>query len=175
MVPGGWMTGKIRILILTAIFGFTAKPLLSYTDYLDKAKIPHKPENYVTDLADVLTAQQETLLNNTLSRFEKNTTNQFFILIAPTTAGFDHEDLSLHVAEAWKPGQVNKDNGILLSLYLKEHKIRLDVGYGLEGSLPDITSKRIIMNDMVPHMKKGKRAVIAEQRVHQQNTGIISG
>lgn len=151
------------MIFVTIIALWISQNLFGDMRYLDELGIPHHPENYVTDLTGLLSVKENNDLNQILKNYEEKTTNQIFVLIAPTTSGMNHTDLSYHVVEAWKPGKKEKDNGILISLYLKERKIRMDVGYGLEGDLPDTVAKRIIMDDMLPLIEQGRVYGAVEQ------------
>jgi len=107
----------------------------------------------VTDLAGLLRAEQAQQLNDLLLDYETETSNQFAVLIIPSLEGEDLESYSIRVAEAWALGQTNKDNGLLLLVALAERRLRLEVGYGLEGVLTDAFCGRVIDNTIVPHFK----------------------
>lgn len=89
-----------------------------------------------------------------LSHHEKETSNQFAILVVHSLEGEILEEYSLKVAEAWKLGQRGVDNGVLILLATGDRKVRIEVGYGLEGVLTDVYCKRIIQDIMIPHFKK---------------------
>lgn len=118
------------------------------------AAVP-KPSGYVTDEAGLLTAQQIASLNQTLSEYELRTSNQIVILTVKSLEGRDIESYSMAVAEAWKPGQKGKDNGAILVIAPAERKMRIEVGYGLEGVLTDARSAQIIRNILAPHFRTG--------------------
>lgn len=118
------------------------------------AAIP-KPSSYVTDEAGLLTAQQIASLNQTLSDYEQRTSNQIVILTVKSLDGRDIESYSIAVAEAWKPGQKGKDNGAMLVIAPNERKMRIEVGYGLEGVLTDAKSAQIIRHTLAPHFRTG--------------------
>lgn len=118
------------------------------------AAVP-KPSGYVTDEAGLLTAQQIASLNQTLSEYEQRTSNQIVILTVKSLDGRDIESYSMAVAEAWKPGQKGRDNGAILVIAPNERKMRIEVGYGLEGVLTDAKSAQIIRNTITPHFRTG--------------------
>jgi uncharacterized protein len=107
----------------------------------------------VTDLADLLSSEQAEQLNDMLLDFETETSNQFAVLIIPSLEGEVLESYSIRVAEAWALGQADKDNGLLLLVALAERRLRIEVGYGLEGVLTDAFCGRVIDNTIVPYFK----------------------
>src|SRR5262245_54117809 len=126
--------------------------LLGHTAFaLDVPKLQAR----VTDLAGVLSAEQVRSLEGKLQELESKDSTQVAVLIIPTLEDEQLEDYSHRVASAWKLGQKGRDNGALLLIAMKERKIRIEVGYGLEPNLTDARSRRIIQNDMVPHFKIG--------------------
>ena len=108
----------------------------------------------VTDLAGVLTAEQVERLNDLLLDYETETSNQFALLIIPSLEGEVLESYSIEVAGAWALGQADKDNGLLLLVTLAERRMRIEVGYGLEGVLTDAFCGRVIDHTIVPYFKK---------------------
>ena len=109
----------------------------------------------VVDLAHVLSAQEAAQLSDQLKAHEEKTGNQLAVLILPSLEGEPLEEFSHRVATAWKLGQKGTDNGVLLLVAMKDRKLRIEVGYGLEGTLTDIRSARIIRHDIVPYFKSG--------------------
>lgn len=110
----------------------------------------------VNDYAGVLSDSQTTALSNQLSQIEKLPgTPQMAVLIAKTLNGEDVADYSGNVFRAWKLGQKGKDNGVLLVIAPTERKLRIEVGYGLEGGLPDAKAS-MVLTKMKPKLAKGK-------------------
>ncbi len=112
----------------------------------------------VTDQTGTLSAPERQALESKLRDWEARTTNQLAVLIVPTTAPEPIEQYSLRVAEAWKIGQKGKDNGAILLVAKNDKRIRIEVGYGLEGVLTDVTSRRIIAENIAPEFSKGNFA-----------------
>lgn len=121
----------------------------------DLQPIPELRER-VTDLSGLLSAEEKQELAAKLKAHEEQTTNQIAILIIPTTSPETIEQYSLRVVEKWKLGQKGKNNGVLLLFAMQDRKIRIEVGYGLEGSLPDAKASRIIREVIVPKFKERK-------------------
>jgi uncharacterized protein len=107
----------------------------------------------VSDQAALLNAEQAQQLNDLLLDYETETSNQFAVLIIPSLDGEDLESYSIRVAETWGLGQAEKDNGVLLLVALAERRLRIEVGYGLEGVLTDAFCGRVSDNTIVPYFK----------------------
>jgi uncharacterized protein len=109
----------------------------------------------VVDQTMTLTQQQQAGLDQTLRDFEARKGSQVAVLIVPTTAPEAIEPFSIRVAEQWKIGRKKIDDGAILVVAKDDRKLRIEVGYGLEGALTDVTSKRIIDDVIVPKFKAG--------------------
>lgn len=109
----------------------------------------------VTDLTGTLTAEQRNALEERLQAFETQKGSQIAVLMVPSTQPDEIEQYSIRVVEQWKLGRKGVDDGVLLLIAKDDHKLRIEVGYGLEGVLPDVIAKRIIANDITPHFKQG--------------------
>lgn len=108
----------------------------------------------VTDLTETLSAAQRTALEQRLGAFEAARGTQIAVLIVATTQPEAIEQYALRVAEQWKVGRDGVDDGALLLVAMKDRALRIEVGYGLEGALPDATTKRIIEEAIVPRFKQ---------------------
>lgn len=109
----------------------------------------------VNDTARMLSPQTLAELEAALKAHEDSTSNQVVVLTVPSLEGDPIEDYSMKVAETWKVGQRGKDNGVILVVARDDRKVRIEVGGGLEGALPDITCGRIIRREIVPHFREG--------------------
>ena len=109
----------------------------------------------VVDLAQVLPADVAASLIRDLEAHEAKTSNQVAVLILPSLEGEPLESFSHRVATTWKLGQKGTENGVLLLLALRERKVRIEVGYGLEGTLTDLRSAHIIRQEIVPRLRSG--------------------
>jgi len=123
---------------------------------LAAGEIPVPPlEARVTDLTGTLTREQQAALDGQLARFEARKGAQVAVLMVPSTAPETVEQYAVRVEEVWKLGRKGIDDGVLLLVAKDDRKLRIEVGYGLEGVLPDATAKRIIDEDIVPRFKQG--------------------
>jgi uncharacterized protein len=113
---------------------------------------------HVNDLAGLLSASEQSALESKLSTHESATGQQFVLLVLPTLDGDAIEDFSIRVVEKWKLGQKKLDNGLLLTLAVNDHKLRIEVGYGLEGEITDAFSAGVIRNVLTPAFRRGSYA-----------------
>lgn len=109
----------------------------------------------IVDLAHVLPNSTTDSLTAQLAAHETQSSNQVAVLIVPSLEGEAIEEFSHRVATTWKLGQKGTDNGVLLLVAIQERKVRIEVGYGLEGVLTDIRSAQIIRNEIVPRFRAG--------------------
>lgn len=114
-----------------------------------------QPTGYVNDKARIISPTVELKLEQFLKDFEKSDSTQITVLTIPNLDGEVLEEYSLKVLEKWKIGQKGLDNGALLLIAKAERKIRIEVGYGLEGRLTDLLAGRIIDNEISPKFKQG--------------------
>lgn len=121
---------------------------------INAAQFPSQPQNYVTDRSALLSLQEQNNLNKKLHAYQTRTSNQIFIYITDSLNGDDMSRLCQEIFHAWKIGST-KNNGLLIAVFLKEHKFRIHTGYGLEGALPDLATKRIQDEVMAPEFKAG--------------------
>lgn len=112
----------------------------------------------VNDLAGLLPVGAKLKLEEDLHRFEQETTHQVVVLTVPGLEGDGIEDFSIRVADAWKIGQQGIANGVILVVAQKERKIRIEVGRGFEGILPDAIASRIIREAILPRYRTGDYA-----------------
>jgi len=120
------------------------------------AAVPVPPmRGLVTDLTGTLTSDQQAAMSTRLRAFEQRKGSQVAVLVVPTTAPESIEAYSLRVVEQWKVGRRDVDDGVLLLVARTDRTVRIEVGYGLEGALPDATAKRIISEVIVPRFEEG--------------------
>lgn len=109
----------------------------------------------VTDAANVIPADMETRLTQKLESLEKQSQRQFVIATVPSLQGYEISDYGYQLGRAWGIGSKERDDGVLLLVAPTERKVRIEVGYGLEGTLPDGLGFLIINNQIVPRFKAG--------------------
>jgi len=109
----------------------------------------------VTDTAGILAPDQSAALDAKLRAFEQGKGSQVAVLVVPTTQPEEIEQYAIRVAEAWKLGREGVDDGALLLVAVQDRRVRIEVGYGLEGVLPDATANRIIDEAIVPAFRGG--------------------
>ncbi|MFY4728067.1 TPM domain-containing protein [Nitrospira sp. BLG_2] len=109
----------------------------------------------IVDLAHVLPSATVESLTAQLTTHETRSSNQVAVLIVPALDGESLEEFSHRVATTWKLGHKGTDNGVLLLVAIKERKVRIEVGYGLEGVLTDARSAQIIRNEIAPRFRVG--------------------
>ncbi len=112
----------------------------------------------VTDLTNTLSPADAQGLDAKLAAWEQQTGNQLVVLVVPTTKPEPIEAFSIRVADAWKIGRKGQDNGALLVVAKDDKRLRIEVGYGFEGVLTDITSRRIIAETIAPFFRQGQFA-----------------
>lgn len=109
----------------------------------------------IVDNANIITTNDEQEINSLLENLENTNGTQVAVLTIKTLDGESLEDYSMKVAEKWGLGQKEKDNGVLLLVALEERKVRIEVGYGLEGTLTDTKCGLILRNVIIPEFRNG--------------------
>lgn len=115
---------------------------------------PPAPERWVTDLADRLSPAAEQVLDRRLETFEDLTGHQVLLWIGPAQ-GRDPETFAVRAFEAWGVGRQGVDDGLVLFLFPEERRSRIEVGYGLEGVVPDVVAARVLRDVVAPHLREG--------------------
>ena len=118
--------------------------------------IPPSPAQYFNDYAKVVSAATASQLNKTLEDFERQSSEQIVVTVFPKMQSDSSiEDYTIRVFRSWAVGQKTKNNGAALFVFVQDHKMFLQVGFGLEGVLPDALCKRIIDEQISPRFKTG--------------------
>jgi uncharacterized protein len=143
--------------------------------------MPPAPPRYFNDNARVVSPATAAELNAKLEQFERDTSNQILVAIYPRMQSESSiEDYTVRVAQSWKAGRKDKDNGAVLFVFIQDRKMYLQVGYGLEGALPDARCKQIIENELKPRFQAGDydggfragvEAILRATRGEYQGTG----
>jgi len=118
--------------------------------------IPPKPARYFNDYAGVVSKEAAQRFNTQLAQFERDTSDQVVVAVFPKMqSNSDIADYTQRVAQAWGVGQKQRRNGIVLFVFVEDRKMFIQVGYGLEGALPDATTFDITEYKMKPHFRSG--------------------
>jgi uncharacterized protein len=121
-----------------------------------RAEVPVPPlKARVTDLTGTLNAQQKGELESRIAAFESKRGSQIAVLLLPTTKPEAIEQYAIRVAEAWKIGRKKVDDGLILVVAKDDRRLRIEVGYGLEGAIPDSVAKRVIDERITPRFRGG--------------------
>ena len=159
-----WMVLLFCLLILSTVFS--------------QPKIPQL-NRYANDFTGTISKSELNKINNELMKFDDVTSNQIVLLIIPSLEGYPLEMFANEVAEKNKIGTKENDNGVLFLVVKNDRKMRIEVGYGLEGALPDALASSIIRNDVAPYFKSndyysgviaGLTGIIAATRGEYPNT-----
>ncbi len=143
------MTKSWRILIV-----LFASAALTWAAVGLALEVP-KLQGRVNDHANLLQPAQRAQLESRLAAYEESSGNQFVLLTVRSLEGDPIEDFSIRIAEAWKLGSKQEDNGLILLVALEDRQMRVEVGYGLEGNIPDVIASRIIRNVLTPAFRQG--------------------
>lgn len=123
--------------------------------FAQQLAVPAQDGHFIHDNAGVLSQQDKAMLEYLVKAEDDSTSNQIAVLIIPSLEGDDIDSYSLRVAKEWKLGNEKKDNGILWLIAIKERRMRIEVGRGLEGVLTDAQSSRIDRNRVAPYFRQG--------------------
>jgi uncharacterized protein len=114
---------------------------------------PSNPPRLVNDFAHVMTADQLADLESKLVSYDDTTSIQIAVITVPTTGDYAIEDYALKILRDWKVGNKKTNNGLVILAAINDHKVYIATGYGMEGSVPDITAKQIVENEIIPNFK----------------------
>ena len=143
----------IRAFIVCALLGLGAAHLSA------AEKIPPKPAGYFNDYANVVPKEKALALNEKLAQFERDTSNQVVVAVfRKMESDSSVEDYAQRIAESWGVGQKGQRNGVVMLVFIDDHKASIQVGYGLEGALPDVTAFDIRSRHMNPRFRTGDYA-----------------
>jgi len=131
--------------------------LLVWCAYANAQQVPAKPNppKLVNDLAGVMSAEEVAQLERKLVAYDDSTSNQVVIVTIKTLNDYPIEEYALKLFRDWGIGNKKTNNGILVLAAIDDRKLRIEVGYGLEGAIPDITANHIIQEDLAPNFRSG--------------------
>ena len=119
------------------------------------AQIPPPPSRWATDEAGFLSASTRAEIDSRLEAFERETGRQVLLFITPTTGEMPIEDYAARTFAAWKVGRKGLDDGLVLFIFPRDRRIRIEVGYGLEETVPDVVAGRVINHILIPAVQRG--------------------
>lgn len=147
------MKRLLTLLFLICTFGAGAQTVSNFVR--DSIAKPNPPR-LVNDFAGALTPEQRDALERKLVAYDDSTSNQIAIVTVNSVGDLSIDDVALEILRQWGVGgQAGKDNGVVVLAAIQDRKIWIATGYGLEGSVPDITAKNIVENDIVPAFREG--------------------
>ncbi|HUE24081.1 MAG TPA: TPM domain-containing protein [Bryobacteraceae bacterium] len=142
--------------------------------YAAETPIPPSPTEWVTDTANFLSQEAVRSLDARLAAYQQATGHQLIVYIAPTTGDAPIEDWAVRAFAKWKVGRKGLDDGLALFIMTQDHKMRIEVGYGLEAVVPDAIASRVINEVMQPRIQAG-HADDAVTAAIDSLTGVIGG
>jgi len=142
--------------------------------YAAETPIPPSPTQWVTDTANFLSPEAVRSLNARLAAYEQATGHQLIVYIAPTTGDAPIEDWAVRAFAKWKVGRKGLDDGLALFIMSQDHKMRIEVGYGLEAVVPDAIASRVIDEVMAPRIQAGHPDDAVTAAIDSL-TGVIGG
>ena len=125
--------------------------------YAAETPIPSAPTQWVTDTASFMSPVAAGSLNSRLQDYERSSGHQLIVYIAQTTGDAPIDDWAVRAFKKWQVGRKGMDDGLVLFIMAADRKLRFEVGYGLEGQVPDAMASRIINDVMVPRIQAGDR------------------
>lgn len=165
--------------------------LALFLPFVNLAQVPLRPEppRLVNDLANILDDREESLLEDSLVTFARETSNQIVVVTLPSLEGYDPGDMAYRIGESWGVGQKDKNNGIVILVKPKTERekgeVYISVGYGLEGVIPDaVANGKIIDTEMIPRFRNndyfggimsGTRIIMALSRQEYTADQYMSG
>ena len=145
-----FLRGRMGMRVLMRLLGILALVFASAAGAADEVPVPPLKAR-ITDLTGTLDPGQLASLEAELRAFEQRKGTQIAVLILPSTQPETIEQYSMRVAERWKVGRGKVDDGLILIIAKKDQRLRIEVGYGLEGAIPDVVAKRVIREVIAPH------------------------
>jgi uncharacterized protein len=116
---------------------------------------PPKPAALITDYTNTLSPGDEQLLENKLVAFDDSSSTQIAVVVMKSVGDYDIDQYAAALGRKWGIGQKGNNNGLLILVAMDQHKVAIQIGYGLEGAVPDVITHVIIQNDITPRFKQG--------------------
>ena len=151
LAPPVLMRSRLDMRALIRLFGIVALVFAATAAAADEVPVPPL-KTRVTDLTGTLAAGELATLDSELRAFEQSKGSQIAVLMLASTQPETIEQYSMRVAERWKIGRARTDDGVILVIAKNDQRLRIEVGYGLEGAIPDVIAKRVIREVIAPHL-----------------------
>lgn len=152
-VSGLIIIAIVIALVLLATSGGRSDPSPADTSLAQAETLYPEPINYVVDAAGALSTDQIQSLQRLVKQAD-NDKHQFGVAVVKSTKPLDITEYGIKLAEKWKVGNADTDNGAIIIIATEDRKVRIEVGYGLEGDITDAEAGRILDNDMVPFLRE---------------------
>jgi uncharacterized protein len=137
------------------VFAAAAALALAVPARAAEVPIPPAPERWVTDTVGLLSPGAREALDGQLQAYERRTGHQVLVWIGASTGDTPLEEFAVKAFEKWKPGRAGKDDGLVFFLFTQDRKMKIEVGYGLEAQVTDLTSSRVIREVVAPRLQVG--------------------
>ena len=169
---------RATLFIFLSLLCVTAAPVLQAKE----SPLP-KPAGFINDFAGIVSGEDRQRLEALAIEIEKKTTCEVTLVTIDSTKPYPIEDYAVRLFKEWGIGKKGKDNGVLLLIAKDDRKMKIEVGYGLEGAIPDALAKKIIAQYITPHFKEGNyskgvlvgMAAIAGLIAKEYNVGLTGG
>ena len=119
-------------------------------------ELPQRPVGMVNDFGNILTNQEEAILEQKLRNYRDTTSNVIAIAVLNNLAGLPREEAAIYLFNTWKMWEAERYNGVLILISVQERELQIEVGYGLEGAIPDVMANRVVQDILVPALQNGQ-------------------
>jgi uncharacterized protein len=145
------MEQRMRKLILSALIVLFSLPVLGQNlDFL-----PQRPSGHVNDYADMLNQNEENQLERKLRAYRDSTSNVIAVAIIESLEGNSREEVASELFNNWRMWEGDRYNGVLILIAEQDRELKIEVGYGLEGAIPDAMANRIVQDILIPNLRSG--------------------
>ncbi len=119
-------------------------------------ELPQRPVGMVNDFGNLLTNQEEVILEQKLRNYRDTTSNIITIAVLNNLTGLPREEAATYLFNTWQMWEAERYNGVLILISVQERELQIEVGYGLEGAIPDVMAKRVVQDILVPALQSGQ-------------------
>ena len=119
-------------------------------------ELPQRPVGMVNDFGNLLTNQEEAILEQKLRNYRDTTSNVVAVAVLENLAGMPREEAATYLFNTWRIWEAERYNGVLILISVQERELQIEVGYGLEGAIPDVMANRIVQDILIPALQSGQ-------------------